>query len=253
MNAADRDALRRYLLGASEALTREEIERRLFSDDEIFWERLSIAEDELIDDYATGALDADDRVLFESHFLSTGERRARLEFARAIHAYARRRAPDRPGTWDWLRSPSAVPRWAMAAAALLVLTLLPAALWRMAPRDATPAVVAVSLSPGLLRGVGTSGVARVNLPQGCDVFHLDLLTGADAYATYSATIHEVSGEPIWSQHRLSGAAREGGVSVRLTLPCGLLPENDYWVRLTGVTPGQEPASLDRYDFRLLRE
>ena len=141
MNATDRDALRRYLLGASDALAREELERRLFSDDEIFWERLSIAEDELIDDYATGALDADDRALFDSHFLSTGERRARLEFARAIHAYARRREPGRLGAWRWLRSSSAVPRWAMAAAALLVLTLLPAAVWRMAPGDVTPAVV----------------------------------------------------------------------------------------------------------------
>jgi len=252
MNAADRDALRRYLLGASEAPAREEIERRLFSDDEVFWERLSIAEDELIDDYATGALDADDRALFASHFLSTGERRARLEFARAIHAYARRREPGRLSTWDWLRSSSAVPRWAMAAAALLVLTLLPAALWRMAPGDATPAAVSVSLSPGLLRDAG-AGVARVTLPDGCDTFHLDLLTSADAYATYSATVHEVSGDPIWSQHKLSGAARDGGVSVRLTLPCGLLPENDYWVRLTGVAPGQEPAALERYDFRLLRD
>ena len=141
----------------------------------------------------------------------------------------------------------------MAAAALLVLTLLPAACGDGARRDATPAVVSVSLSPGLLRGRGRAGSPASYLPQGCDVFHLDLLTGADAYASYSATLYEVSGEPIWSQHRLAGAAREGGVSVRLTLPCGLLPESDYWVRLTGVAPGQEPASLDRYDFRLLRE
>jgi hypothetical protein len=252
MNISDRDALRRYLLGASEALAREEIERRLFSDDEIFWERLSIAEDELIDDYATGALDVDDRGLFVSRFLATGERRARLEFARAIHAHARGRDTERHGAWDWLRSSSAVPRWAVAAAALLVLTLLPAALWRMAPGDATPAAVSVSLSPGLLRDAG-AGVARVHLSEGCGVFHLDLLTGADAYPSYSATVHEVSGEPIWSQHKLSGAASDGGVSVRLTLPCGLLPENDYWIRLTGIAPGQEPASLDRYDFRLLRE
>ncbi len=252
MNTADRNALRCFLLGTSEALAREEIERRLFSDDEIFWERLSIAEDELIDDFATGALDADDRDLFVSHFLTTGERRAKLEFARAIHDHARGRGIERHGAWGWLRSSSAVPRWAMAAAALLVLTLLPAALWRMTPGDATPAAVAVSLSPGLLRDAG-AGVARVHLSDGCDVFHLDLLTGADAFATYSATVHEVSGEPVWSQHKLSGVARDGGVSVRLTLPCGLFPENDYWVRLMGIAPGQEPAPLDRYDFRLLRE
>lgn len=252
MNAADRDVLRRYLLGAAEAGACDEIEHRLFSDDETFWERLAIAEDELIDDYAAGTLDASERTLFESHFLRTGERRARLEFARAIHAYARRREPEWLGAWDWLRSPSAVPRWAMAAAALLVLALLPATLWRMAAGDARPAAVSVSLSPGLLRDAG-AGVARVNLPRGCDVFHLDLLTGADAYATYSATVHEVSGQPLWSQHKLPGTSLDGASAVRLTLPCGLLQEDDYSIRLTGVAPGQEPAYLDRYDFRLLRE
>ena len=252
MNAADRDVLRRYLLGAADAATRDEIEQRLFSDDEVFWERLAIAEDELIDDFAAEALDASERTLFESHFLRTGERHAKLEFARALRAYVRRREPGRVRAWNWLRSPSAVPRWAMAAAAVLIVALLPAALWRMAPGDATPAAVSVALSPGLLRDAG-AGVARVTLQPGCDVFHLDLLTGADAYATYSATVHEVSGEPIWSQHKLPGTLRDGRITVRLTLPCGLLPEDDYWVRLAGVAPGQEPANLDRYDFRLLRD
>jgi hypothetical protein len=252
MNHADQDVLRRYLLGAAGPGLAEDIEQRLFSEDRVFWERVSMAEDELVDDYAAGGLDADDRHAFESRFLVTDERRAKLEFALALQACARvERTPPR-AAWAWLRAPSAVPRWAFAAAALLVVALLPALLWRAAPESGPQAALSVSLAPGLLRGAGV-GIVRVNLPRGCEVVHLDLLTGADAYATYSATVHEVSGEPIWSQHKLSGAARDGGITVRLTLPCSILPEDDYWVRLAGAAPGQELSQLDRYDFRVLRD
>jgi len=57
---------------------------------------------------------------------------------------------------------------------------------------------------------------------------------------------------IWSQHRLVGVPRDGSVAFRLTVPCDLLPEDDYWVRLSGLKPGAEPDPLDRYDFRILR-
>jgi len=252
MKPVDQDVLRRYLLGAADADAAEEIERSLFSEDRVFWERVAMVEDDLIDDYASQTLDAEERRAFESSFLTTDERRAKLEFALALHAYARGERSPRRTSWDWLRGPSYVPRWALAAAALVVVALLPALVWRAAPAAGRPAALSVALTPGLLRDAG-AGVARVNLPRGCDVVHLDLVTGADAYATYSATVHDVSGEPIWTQHRLTGAARDGGIIVRLTLPCGMLPEDDYWVRLTGVAPGQEPAPLDRYDFRVLRE
>jgi len=251
MNPVDQDVLRRYLLGAAGPGAVGEIERRLFSDDRVFWERVAMVEDDLIDDYASEVLDAEERRAFESCFLTTDERRARLEFALALHAYARSERSPRRSAWDWLRSTSSVPRWAVAAAALVVLALLPALVWRAAPWAGPQAALSVSLAPGVLRDAGAE-TARVNLPGGCDVVHLDLVTGADPYGTYSATLHEVSGDPIWSQHKLTGTARDGAITVRLTLPCGLLPEDDYWVRLTGVAPGQEPAPLDRYDFRVLR-
>ena len=70
--------------------SREDLEARLFSDDRIFSERLSIAEDELVSDYVQSALTDAERQDFEKHFLCTDERRAKLEFARALHAYAER-------------------------------------------------------------------------------------------------------------------------------------------------------------------
>ena len=61
---------------------------------------------------------------FESHFLCTAERRAKLEFALALRGYAREEPADRRGAVSWLRAPSALPRWAVAAAASL-LVLVP--------------------------------------------------------------------------------------------------------------------------------
>ena len=251
MNTANQDVLRRYLLGAADAESMREIEQRLFSEDHVFWERVAIAEDELVDEYAAGALDGKEQALFNANFLVTAERRAKLEFARTLGTYARQQANLPHSLSDWLRAPAAAPRWAMAAAAVLVL-LVPAALWQFAPAGPGPAPVAVSLVPGLLRDAGGE-IARVLPAPGCQVVHLDLTAGTEPYAAYAATVHDENGEAIWSQHKVAGVARAGSVSVRLTLPCEFLPEGDYWVRLSGLSPGQEPAPLDRYDFRVLRQ
>jgi hypothetical protein len=90
-------------------------------------------------------------------------------------------------------------------------------------------------------------------PAACRLVHLELSADPEPYAGYSATVYEVGGEEISSQYKLAGVARDGVVAVRLTLPCELLPEGDYWVRLRGVMPGREPIPLDRYDFRVLRQ
>ena len=93
--SADESLLRRYLLGTATPESQEDLEARLFSDDRIFSERLSIAEDELVSDYVQSALTDAERQDFEKHFLCTDERRAKLEFAKALHAYA-----ERPGGFE---------------------------------------------------------------------------------------------------------------------------------------------------------
>ncbi|MGE5198613.1 MAG: hypothetical protein ACM3H9_03155, partial [Rhodospirillaceae bacterium] len=134
----------------------------------------------------------------------------------------------------------------------LVLALLPASMWWFTAGARAPAAVTVSLAPGLLRDAGGE-TARVALVPGCQVLHVDLTAGGERYAGYAATVYDVNGDAIWSQHQLAGVAQGGAVGVRLTLPCELLPEGDYWVRLFGLAPGQDPAPLDRYDFRALRD
>ena len=198
-----------------------------------------------------GALDEDARRLFESHFLCTAERHAKLQFARALRGYAREERAGGTRALSWLLAPSALPRWAVAAAASLLL-LVPGLIWQFAPGGHRPAAVTVSIAPGLLRDAGGE-IARVVPAPGCQVMHLDLTAGSELYSGYAATVFDVNGEALWSQHRLGGVTREGAIAVRLTLPCDLLPEGDYWVRLSGLSPGQEPAPLDRYDVRVLRQ
>jgi len=58
---------------------------------------------------------------------------------------------------------------------------------------------------------------------------------------------------LWAQGKLCAQARASGPAVVLTLPCVLLTDADYFVRLYGVAPGTAPVPLHRYDFRVIRE
>jgi anti-sigma factor RsiW len=135
----DRDSaidsrLRQYLLGELPERDRTRIEELYFADDDRF-EQVLVAEEELIDAYVAGELDAPERERFEQTFLTTATRRERLAFARTLHAALAREATPSPAieeTSRWPRRPLlvqqrtsvsvAVPRWALvAAAAVLVL------------------------------------------------------------------------------------------------------------------------------------
>lgn len=247
-DVSDDRLLRRYLLGTLSPDSREAVEARLLSDDRVFWERLTLVEDDLIDDYVADGLDADDRAIFERDFLCTDARRSKLEFARAISAYAdHEHGSRRLAAWERMRTAVLRPGWAMAAAALL-LVLLPVAALRFGTSG--PSEVSARLSPGLVRDA-QGAVPRIAIAPDAALVRLYLEIGSDEYERYRATLHEASGDELWSQSRLS-AADSGGTAVRVTLPGELLNPGDYYLRLYGVPPNQEPEPLGRYDVRVLR-
>ena len=247
---SDDDVLRGYLLGRLAPESRESVEKRLFSDDRVFWEHLCLVEEELIDDCARGMLDGEESDRFERHFLCTDQRRSKLEFARALKAHAEGQQTVRQRAWDWLRGPVASPAWAVAVAAMLLLAL-PALVWQFAAARGPQGELTAWLAPGLVRDVGGE-VKRLPIPPGCRLVRLQLDSGPAEHASYRAALHEVAGEEVWSQNRLGARPVEGRVTVTLTLPCELLPAGDYYVRLQGVSPGKDPVPLGRYDFRVPR-
>jgi anti-sigma factor RsiW len=81
----DKTQLTRYLLADSgeEFEEFEEIEELAIADSEIAW-RVRDVENDLVDAYVRGTLDADTRTRFESFYLSSPRRRAKVQFARAF-------------------------------------------------------------------------------------------------------------------------------------------------------------------------
>jgi hypothetical protein len=255
----DSSILRSYLLGRLEEDVRERVERQLFSDDGIFWERLCIEEDELVDEYAAGSLDDETRRAFERHFLCTAERRGKLAFVRALRAHLERQTHRENDLSSWLRRPVLVPAWSLAAAAAL-LALIPAGMFSLSGRDAREDTVTASVRPGLVRSAG-GAVDRVRLTSGCRLLQLRLDPGRSEYPEYQATLYEVEGQELWSQSRLTTAKTDGRATATMTVPCELVPEGDYYVRLHGLpaasggamTSRPAPVLLQRYDFRILRD
>lgn len=77
------EAIVRYLLGDLPEEEQVEIEDRAFQDRHCL-ERILAAESDLIDEYVRGELSDSRRLLFDSRFLASAERRKKVQFARAL-------------------------------------------------------------------------------------------------------------------------------------------------------------------------
>ena len=243
--------LRSYLLGTIAPEVRDDVERRLFSDDRIFWEQICLAEDELIDDYVNGDLDVEEKTHFERCFLTTPERREKLSFSRALKAHVEnRRSEQKQPWWKLILRPLFVPSWAVAAAAVLIV-VLPGLMYQLVSRSTPGNEVSAWLSPGLVRSVGTA-LERVRVPAGATIVRLHLERDDSGYPGYRATLHLATGEEIWSLNNVSSTTIDGREAIVLIVPAELLSDADYYVRLRGLPAQKDPVVLGRYDFRVLR-
>jgi hypothetical protein len=253
--SADESLLRRYLLGTVTDAARKDLEARLFSDDRIFWERISIAEDELVSDYVQNALSQEERQDFEKHFLCTDERRSKVEFASALHSHARttRSATQEPreSRWAWLLRPMLSPAWAAAAAALLLIVVQVSRIQPRGPDNALD-VVAMTVPSGQTRAAG-GDLTRVRLTPNSRIVQLQLDPESARFAGYRASVHQVDDDALLADMKLTPESTAGSSNLTLTLPAALLAGGDYYVRLHGVSPGAPPVPLQRYDFRVIRD
>jgi len=119
----DNQLLIRYLLGS---LSEDETVRldELSIADDRFAADLHAVEHDLVDAYASGALDEDTRRRFELHYLSSPQGRAKVAFARTLMLYARRGKPALGHAG--VRKPGAARgliQWSLAAAAMGLLAV----------------------------------------------------------------------------------------------------------------------------------
>jgi hypothetical protein len=83
---AEEKQICQYLLGKLAGNEQRQIEEQLMTRDDLF-QQLQVLEDELIDDYLHNTLSKSERENFEKTFLSSPERRQKLQFARALRSY----------------------------------------------------------------------------------------------------------------------------------------------------------------------
>ncbi len=108
----------RYLLGELDEIELEATELRL--DDETFFRRVQLAEDELIDAYLADELDAARRQRFETYFLRAPERQRRLQVSRLLVADSQQHQAGSPRRRLWIPLVAAVLLATAASWTLLV-------------------------------------------------------------------------------------------------------------------------------------
>jgi tetratricopeptide (TPR) repeat protein len=122
--------IREYLLGrVSDETTLEGLEERLFTDEE-FCSHVALTEDEIINDYVLGHLDAADAASFQATLAGDPERRFKLELTQALRAKALAKnvkgGEDRPSFFASLKAFFRQPKYVAAFAVLLVAVLVSA-------------------------------------------------------------------------------------------------------------------------------
>jgi hypothetical protein len=89
------DSIRRYLLGGLSEQEREQVEQRLMADDDLY-QRLLLAEDDLIEEYISGTLSERDQANFSRRFLQVPELRQDVRSIMVLRKYALETAPQVP-------------------------------------------------------------------------------------------------------------------------------------------------------------
>ena len=125
----DQQLIKRYLLGELGEEEQATVQDRMLCD-RVFFDRLRLEENELMDDYLSGALTGESRERFKSYFLAAPERLEQLRFAKALKKRASESATPKPDS-DAAPRPkslfslggSTLIRLAAGAAVLLLLLL----------------------------------------------------------------------------------------------------------------------------------
>jgi len=260
---SDQKALRRYLLHRSSDDERDTIEQEYFAD-EAGLDAAAAEEDALIEDYLTQRLSADDRAQFERVYGSSPDRRVRLQLSRALNAAASPGSHIPVGNRRWLSG-------SLAAAAVVLLavavwfgqrppppptsnpasspnaTVIPAPQRDTAPQNPEARVVALTLSPIVVRGGDET--SSLIVPPGTDLVSLTLEGVDQSLATTGvrAVVRTVEGREVWRGDAVSTAAAAS--QARFDIPANLVPPDDYIVTVYGLA-GDQDRELQRYSLRV---
>jgi hypothetical protein len=251
--------IREFLLGSASEKNAEEVGLRLFADPG-FDEKMSFAEEELIEDFLDDLLPAEESELFKRNFLITPKRRDLLreiaQWRRLAHTAQARPAQSKAeekkprGLFDGLREFLSL-NLRPVAAVLLVLVLGGVA-WRVffyqaglssneevyarlnaKDLNTAPEIVGLSnrsLIPGTMRSAGEAGKLNFAALTENVLFRLALPAGTPPDARFNLEL--VKGEEtIFRQNDLRVYQNPNGQELKVILPKAVLPKGAYQIKL----------------------
>ncbi|HMV46987.1 MAG TPA: hypothetical protein PLD20_09565 [Blastocatellia bacterium] len=235
-----REYMRSYLLGVLTEAEQTALEDHFLNDDEVF-EQLVAVENELVDTYARGQLNAPERRQFERHYLAHPSRRERLRFAQALTKKIDRR-PDAqtasstaiPSTswWskltDFFRLPQSGLSWAMSVALVLMAVTVGAIYWQI-HRQISKLDVAVTDTPQPT----VSPSPSVNLPPSPMLSPAVPEKSQPTFASLALSIGSLRGESNESTPRLTLTAEMEFARLQLAFRRQDYPQYNVSLSLAG--------------------
>ena len=266
MNAAptDYETIKGYLLGQTPAEDEPELEARLLTDRE-FYEEVSIVEDELIDRYLRGELSGSDKEGFESHFVSSAERKRKVRFARALRKYISVAEVSADEETEPVTAYVPAPRtsvvrpfpfgrsamsYAIAASILIIVGLSSFVfLWYLQRQPGAGRVLAVELIPAPATR-GGSEVKQITLAPDVGSIRLQLDLPNNDYQSYEATLRDSSARSVLTTRDLKPQNVNSFSAVTLDVNADSLSPGDYRIQLSGTTPDGRSESVATYPFTI---
>ena len=239
------ERLRRYVLGQLAEDAREEIEKGLLANDELF-EELLVVEDEIIDDYLAQKLSPNDRTAFERHFLVTPERHQQVNFARAFERHLAKKKHTVSFFWPgFLYKQTAGTR---ATLIVLMVAIVIGGVWLLSNRRSSQQSFAtLTLTASQATRSEGSEIPRLKLPLRESSLKLVLiLPESSSGASYRAVIENDLGTT-----RTLDATLQDDRSVTVTIPAAELQRGQYSIKLFARAPdGGERRITGSYLFTL---
>ncbi len=122
-DAFDEALLRRYLLGQTSDADTERIDELSVTSEDVA-AQLQAVEYDLVDAYVAGELTGEALEAFRQRYRAQADGRAEIRFAETLRAYQTRSQPGSTGQRRGTFGIGSMSRWALALAAMLVLTVL---------------------------------------------------------------------------------------------------------------------------------
>jgi len=249
----DNDAVKQYLLGNLSESAREKLERRVLNETEVN-EEVQASEDELIDQYLGGKLNAEERKQFETYFLLPQERQRKLRFGRTLRRYldllpgAKANQDLNKSSLVWLKRLE--PRFALAGSLVLVSLAVLATLWLVNNRRVDNGqTLAITLQPGSSRA-NEGSIQRLQVPASYRSVEVQLEMASNEYPVYEVELLREH-QSLNTYKSLHAQNKDGHLDLVLVIPAELLEVGDYTFKVSGASNAGQIEYKDQYQLRVI--